>query len=370
MGVGAALAEPPLIRPYGSDRLEVDPTGRRHLLCVFSKGWGGRIQKTLTTSEHPGTAVRWGGEVFEVLQAEALREGGVRYTLAPWEERHAIRVIEAYDEASEQARSQVRVNREAGIWKRRLSILFSPLLGHLPGWLQERMESEFGAPAVAMTVVSALPLLVLGVLGYLFHLAASFGGSLLPGGANPSDGGHALPWTPPLPISLYLLSESGLRMGAAFLQGRPLGSLLGVLGYEIWRALRGLPATTAHSFGAVAPSPERVARDRYRMLEPLLALLSTEEQELLERRFGLDVLRWGGITAIVLFIISASNILVSVAMLSHGTADFWDFLWLLLGAYFFVEQLRRRKQLKAGRPAGSALGALVRPLARKLLRRD
>lgn len=353
---------------FGRDAVEVAPDGTLSLSCPASKGWVPRRAKTLTTAEHPGTAVEWEGKVFEVLESSPLPDGSVRYRLAPWDDRHAIRVIEPYDAPSEDARSREQGDRQASVQKRRLSILFSPLLGHLPGPVQERMESEFGAPAVAMTVVSALPLLVLGVLGYLFHLAAFFGGSLLPASANPSDAGHALPWTPPLPISLYLLCESGLRMGAAFLQGRPLGSLPGVLGYKIWRALRGLPATTAHSFGAVAPSPERVARDRYRMLEPLLALLSTEEQELLERRFGLDVLRWGRITVIVLLVVSISNILVSLAAFSGGSAYFGDFLWLLSGTYFFVEQLRRRRELQAGRPAGSALGALVRPLARKLLR--
>ena len=46
---------------------------------------------------------------------------------------------------------------------------------------------------------------------------------------------------------------------------------------------------------------------------------------------------------------------------------FGDALWLLIGGFLVLEQMGRWKKLKAGAPAGSILGALVRPLAKPLL---
>ena len=161
---------------FGSDVAELLPDGSVALTCAASKGWAGRGTRTVTRAEHPGTAVRWHEAIYEVIDASPLSTGGVRYRLGPWEESHAIRVLEAYDASSEAARSSERVRRRSSVGERRLAILFSPLIGHLPGDVQERLESEIGAPAVAMTIVSALPLFVLGSLGLLSRVLAVFGG--------------------------------------------------------------------------------------------------------------------------------------------------------------------------------------------------
>src|SRR5207253_10540081 len=58
---------------------------------------------------------------------------------------------------------------------------------------------------------------------------------------------------------------------------------------------------------------------------------------------------------------------ISLGMLAQGHDDFWDFAWLLVGGYLCVEQIVRRRRFGQGHPAGSVLGALVRPLARSLL---
>jgi hypothetical protein len=63
------------------------------------------------------------------------------------------------------------------------------------------MESDFGSPAREMTIASALPLLVLGAVGVLAALAASFGG------------GAAFAGRPilPLPLAAFFFSR---RWGA------------------------------------------------------------------------------------------------------------------------------------------------------------
>jgi hypothetical protein len=213
---------------HGDDRAALLAGDRLCLACAASKGWAPRRTKTATSPEHPGTAVSWDGSVFEVLEAAADPSGGVAYILAPWEDRHTVRVLERYDAESEARRLLERRRREGALVRRRASFWLAPFLGHLPASVQSRMEAEFGAPARGMTIASALPLLVLGALGLLGFLLDSFGG------------GAALPGWPvlPLPWSLYLFIESALRLGIAFAQGEPAGSLAGWIVYGAWRALR------------------------------------------------------------------------------------------------------------------------------------
>lgn len=215
--------------PFGTDRLEPGPPGREgtlRLRCAVSKDWRPRVPGSIGRAEHPGTAVRWEGEVFEVIAVEVLPAGDIRYALAPWRAEVAIRVLEPYDEPSESARAEERRRRATGVQKRRLALLLSPILGHLPGSVQETMEHEFGAPANAMTTISALPLFTVGIVGVLAGFARLAGGSLAP-----------LP-EPSLPLSIYLVLESSLRIGLVVTQSRPAGSLAGVLAWELWKIVR------------------------------------------------------------------------------------------------------------------------------------
>ena len=75
---------------YGSDRSRT-AGGKVILQSSYSKGWTARTTKTASRGEHPGTAVQWGEETFEVISADVLPAGGVRYVLAPWPDNEAIR---------------------------------------------------------------------------------------------------------------------------------------------------------------------------------------------------------------------------------------------------------------------------------------
>ena len=75
-------------------------------------------------------------------------------------------------------------------------------------------------------------------------------------------------------------------------------------------------------------SPERALFDRFRMIEPLLALLPPEEQEVFEQRFGMEVLRCGKVTAVLLLIIGGTNVFHVV---SGRGISFDDFLLLPTG---------------------------------------
>ncbi len=349
-----------LLPAFGDDRVESLPGGEAALLCPVSKSsWTPRREKTLTTAAYPGTAVEWDGRLFEVRRAEPLPSGGVRYVLAPWEEGHVIRRLERYDDESERGRSDSRNDLTSRVRKRRLSILLAPLAGFLPGDVQKEMESAFGAPAIAMTIASAVPLFVAGFLGLLDHLLRLLG---------PPRAGLGFPgWlTPPYLVALYLFGESALRLGSAIAMGEPMGSFPVVLCYAAWREARE-PKPSPPDASA---SPEERARDtsdRFRMLEPLLALLTPADQENLARRFGFQPLRWGRITAAILLALAGANFLAALMNLSAGALGVVDGFWLLAGGALTWEQIRRLRLLAARRPAGSVLGALVRPLAKPLL---
>lgn len=217
--------------PFGTDRLETAPDGSLRLLCASSKGWRPRLPAAGRRAEHPGTAVEWQQGVFEVLAAEPQLSGGIAYSLEPWRDDLAIRSLERYDAASEAGRAAERRWRKEAPRKRWLAILLSPLLGNLPGNVQERMERDFGAPANAMTAASAFPLFVLGILGLFAFVARIAGGSLAP-----------LP-EPSLPLSLYLVLESSLRLSIVVTQSRPAGSIPGTIAYALWKKAAARPGT-------------------------------------------------------------------------------------------------------------------------------
>ena len=285
----------------------------------------------------------------------------MRYRLAAWEDRHAIRRLERYDEVSETIREGDRRDRRRDFGKRRLAILLAPLAGLLPADIQKKMERDFGAPALKMTVASAAPLFLIGFLGLVAFLVGNAGGALdLPGWIAPS-----------LPIAAYLFGESALRMASAIAGQEPMGSLPVVLAVTVWRSLRRPKkvAPAGRRVEATAPTrlDEQGLQDRYSVLEPVLAFLLVSEQEFLAGRFGFDAVRWGRITAAVLLAASVLNTFVSLAAFGAGDGLFWSVLWLLPVGYLVVEQVKRLKTLARGEPASSVLGRFVRPFARPLL---
>jgi hypothetical protein len=180
----------------------------------------------------------------------------------------------------------------------------------------------------------------------------------------------SIPALLPLPLAVYLDAESGLRLGAAFVLQKPFGSLPGTLLYEIWRIAMGRPPVSPSTFRGAPASPDQNLQDRFRMLEIFLSLLSPEEQELLERRFGMETLRWGKVTALLLLAVGGLNVIASLGTVASGAVGVGDVVWLVAGAALSAEQILRLREIGRGRPAGSVLGALVRPLARPLLVSD
>jgi len=93
-------------RPTGRDRLEPTTDGTVVLLSLRPKGWSGREEGGPRAPVRPGTAVRWDGDLWEVLRVEPRAGGGWRHVLAPWDERNLVRSVLEYGEAGGTAESE------------------------------------------------------------------------------------------------------------------------------------------------------------------------------------------------------------------------------------------------------------------------
>lgn len=308
-------------------------------------------------ASHPGTAVRWEDELWEVVAAGELPAGGARYELAPWDDRNAIRVLLPYDETSEaerEADAHDLARRRAAGW---LALLLAPAAGLLPGRVQERLGTELGIRATALTLASTLLPMAVGTYALLMTLAAGFGAGLRLGGPA---------FAPLFPLLAYFMPESLLRLGVALAQDRPVGSLLGLPLYVLARGtgLVGPPPTPP---GPTEPAATRRLSDRYLMLEPLLSFLPAEDQRLLGERCGFAAVTWGKRTAWLLLLYPGLTAPAQVARMALTGGGLARGLLLLATLLLAVEQVRRLLVLRRGIPAPSVLGRLVRPLAAPLL---
>ncbi len=340
-------------RPFGTDHLDVAPEGALVLHAGHAKGWRGRGTATQTSTAHPGTAIHWEGELWEVVSAVHLPGGGARYELTRWDERHAARHVERYDEASERRLAEVRTNdrrRSRGYVR---ALLLSPLYGLLPAPAQQRTENETAFPAPALTLVSAAIGFVFGIVSLMSILMMGVGGQPL------------LPLWAAIP-GLYVLVESGARCAIAIAQGRPVGSILG----EVAWALLGKTEAAPGAPGAEEPGEELY--DRFRMREPLLALLSEADQRLAAQGYGFDFVRWGRVTSLLLLGGFGPMALATAATLLVAPSG-GDLLLLLVSLPVAAEQVPRLSRLGRGQPAPSLLRVVARPLCATLLdkaRRD
>jgi len=340
------------MQAYGSDRVRPGDGEQLVLLSRIPKAWTPRVPKTLTSAEFPGTAVLWDDRYFEVVNAEALPQGGVRYVLEPWRDMHVIRTSDRYDadrEAERVADHRAQLSRET---KRKTANALALLTGHLPASVQEELGRELGVAPARLTLISAL-----GVYAVIVALALWIVSGMM---AN----------TPrPLPVYLvagYLFIETSFRILAAWIGGRPAGSAAGILGYIAYYY------TVADRSRAVSPfarekglqvrigdTPEsRVASDALLLREALVTLLDPADQARVAERFGYDYRHESSpIAAMILFFAT-----LGVATSIHRRA----FVSLAVAFIIAAEQIYRLIVLRH-RPIGSILGIAARPFVRKLL---
>lgn len=350
------------MQPYGGDRVRT-AGGKILLHSNISKGWKARVAKSTTHSEFPGTAVLWDEQYFEVIAAELLPQGGVRYVLEPWRDDHTIRVFDHYDDATEAKRLDDYRRAKAQQKKSLGARLSGILLGQFPAPVQKHLENELGVSPPAMTLLSCIPSLVL--LGVCAWLTAS---------AKLGKG------PPPVPFLLWLLAfglvlESAFRFQVAMMQNRGMGTLFGFVGYTLFWLIMPTRRNWPKPFTAergdklfTLPPPDDVAlRDSLETRGPLLTLLPKSDQLALAERYGFDYRRHAFGLAWIILGSSAFGVVSSIVKVADS-GSVSALASLILAGALVIEQIARLAAFKHG-PAGSFLSVLVRPFMRSLLER-
>jgi hypothetical protein len=307
---------------------------------------------------HPGTAIRWEDELWEVVSAEDLPGGGLSYELARWDDQHAIRVLLPYDETSESERiadARSLERKRSGAY---VVYLLSPIVGLLPGRVQERLEAELGVRATILSLASIPAPAAVGTFALLMTLASGFGPALQLSGPD---------FGPLLPLLSLLLVESFFRLVVAMAQGRPIGSVLGLPLYLLAR-LTGLVAPPESAGPTEAPAAERLLADRYLLIEPLLSFLPVSDQLRLEESRGFAPMTWGKRTAWFLLVYPGLTAPAQAANLLARGGGFFGVSLLVATLFVAAEQVLRLRRLSRGEPAPSVLRRLVAPFAAPLLR--
>jgi hypothetical protein len=347
------------MRPFGSDLIRAGHGEQWILFARRSKGWLPRVPKTLTSAEHPGTAVLWEDRFFEVVTADAAPGGAIRYMLEPWSDHHVIRVSEPYDEASEEHRASEHhsaVKREKGRKAANLAGIFT---GLLPAIAQEQLGNEIGIQPAKLTSLS-----ILIPFAYLIWFANEF--------VRRTFVRESIP-LPLFLLAVYLLIESAFRLNIAWFHRRPVGSVLGFFPYLLFYLFAGKRSGAVSPFAVpkgqrlfiTQPTEDVALRDAYTMREPLLTLLSVEEQKALEQRFGFKYRKPAFIVAWFLLAMSAAGVVTALASLQYGPR-ISAILSLVVALAIGGEQVFRLQALRRG-PAPSMLAFVVRPFTRKLL---
>ena len=352
-GEGRAAGE---LTARGSDRVRV--AGDKIILFArIAKGWIARVPRSHTRSEHPGTAVLWDEHYYEVLNADVMQGGGIRYVLTAWRDDMIFRDFQTYDDAAE---ARIAADWEAAMRQRKhgkLAWASGMILGHLPAPIQNRIANEYGISAPRMTVISTIPSLVL--LGTCVWLYAS---AKMKMEASPVP---VWVWM----IAMYSLAESAMRYQVYMSQSRAMGSLPGTIVYAIlsllapqrfpWPRERGAETFT------LAPDEDITRLDAVRMRMPLFTLLSPAEQHRLAQRYDFDYREHAYPPAYILLCGALFGVIVEFQRV-RGAGGISAWISFVVAGVLVIEQLVRLATFSR-RPAGSVLAPVVRLFVRSYL---
>jgi hypothetical protein len=362
------------------------------------------------TAGYPGTAVRIGKDLFEVVSSENA-EGTWVYRLEPWTGNHIIRVfVEWGDEAEGDFIAALRKDRIRER-KRILAWGTQALLGFLPAKHQERLSHAFELNPVRASFWSALLETAVALpFATLFVITSFAGGGGRFGGYIPTWAGAA---------AITAAAEGILRLIIVFSSGDPVGSLLFVLlGFRLkpegrdevmadeyasagavlnvtspvpkvwWERAGGVVfegeayiLAESHrakaafyyrfrkggeGFPVLDPVKERdrnIASDRSYVLAPLWGFLPPAMQSALEfygryrsRPYVLLSIAFNGLAAAAIMGSGFRNI-------TQGVFELWNLLCFGAGLFLFLESvLRLLRHIKDGEVTGSVLAVLVKPI--------
>ncbi|MGA2531402.1 MAG: hypothetical protein ABSG19_00045 [Candidatus Aminicenantales bacterium] len=184
-----------------------------------------RLEGEMRRPGHPGTTVRIGEDLFEVVAAE--KSGGEWvYRLEPWTGQDTIRVYVDWGEESEREFTAGLRDKRIREQKNLLAWGAQAFLGFLPAKNQERLNQATGLdPARATFWSAALEAVVASPFAVLFVISSVVGGMGGLGGTIPTWAGM---------LACAAMAEGVFRLAAVISTGEPIGSLfLALLGLRL-----------------------------------------------------------------------------------------------------------------------------------------
>jgi hypothetical protein len=166
-----------------------------------------------------------------------------------------------------------------------------------------------------------------------------------------------------------------MRFLVVMTQGRGIGSILGYAGYTLFWLVSPKRAKLISPFEeerglkvVITDAPPDVAlRDSIEMRSALMTLLTPAEQTRLAERYGFDYRKHAKGVAWTILICASLGVTTSLAEVVTDRS-LTAVISGSIAAAIVLEQAGRLASLRRG-PAGSFLGALVRPFMRDLLER-
>ena len=229
------------------DRIVSAADGESADLWVYAAlpkvGWVPHSAGDFGRAEHPGSAIRYHDQVYEVMCSEETTEGGYafRYCLRPWNPQYVIRhlvdyTLQAQRDAAESRDEMARAER-----LRSLILWLFPIAGFAPDPLQREWEKKTGLSLSLISIGSAL-----------FGFAVAFS---LRGGLEETRFVYVI---------YYLALESFARLLWIAVSHCPHGSLLLTLPYLLWEGLeqRRHPESAQEAGAALHTREDEVRADR------------------------------------------------------------------------------------------------------------
>jgi len=175
-----------------------------------------RLEGGMRRPGHPGTTVRIGEDLYEVVAAE--KSGGEWvYRLEPWTGQDTIRVYVEWGEESERDFTASLRDERIREQKNLLAWGAQAFLGFLPAKNQERLHQATGLDPARVTFWSAaLETMVASPFALLFVINLVTGGIRGLGISIPTWGGV---------LAFAAMAEGVFRLAAVISTGEPIGSL-------------------------------------------------------------------------------------------------------------------------------------------------
>jgi hypothetical protein len=199
------------------DRIVPGAPGEPVDLWIYSASpklqWYPRSRGDFTRAEHPGSAIKYGDKLYEVMSAEETGQWGynIRYGLREWDSAHVVRTYVSYTPEAEAAVEAVERAEARKLELRNRIVWFFPLAGAAPDLIQNKWGELAGINMAWVAAGSAT-----------FGMGLAF---LLRGVTEN---------TRLYDLVLYLAFESFARLLWTALSRRPHGSFLLTVPYYLW----------------------------------------------------------------------------------------------------------------------------------------